>query len=96
MEDEKRRVEEYYAMQRQHELAEAGVVREIPKAERDELLRHLKLKWASVNAAYQKLTFTLDTPAKQKRKEEYERQLTEIEKDIRLLDRGEVILVVDE
>ena len=56
--------------------------------------RHLKLKWASVNAAYQKLTFTLDTPAKTKRKEEYERQLTEIEKDIRMMEKGEHLLVV--
>lgn len=89
-------VEEYHALQRQQELAEAGVVREISGEERSQLLKHLKLKWASVNAAYQKMTFTLDTPAKQKRKEEYERQLTEIEKDIRMLEKGEHLLVVQD
>lgn len=47
------------------ELKDAGVVRSISREERDQILRHLKLKWASVNTAYQKMTFTLDTPAKQ-------------------------------
>lgn len=41
------------------------MVRSISREERDQILRHLKLKWASVNTAYQKMTFTLDTPAKQ-------------------------------
>lgn len=40
------------------------------------------------------MTFTLDTPAKKKRKENYERQLAEIEKDIQTLEKGEVVLVV--
>lgn len=69
---------------------------QIPEDEHRELLRHLKIKWAAVNQAYQKLPFSLDTPAKQKRKENYERQLSEIEKDIRLLERGETILVLQD
>lgn len=64
--------------------------------ERAQLLGHLKTKWSSVNTAYQKMTFTLDTPTKQKRKETYEQQLAEIEKDIQTLDRGDVILVVED
>jgi len=92
--EERKRVEEYHALQRQRDLADAGVIREISHDERAQMLKHLKLKWASVNAAYQKLTFTLDTPAKTKRKEEYERQLTEIEKDIRMMEKGEHLLVV--
>ena len=68
---------------------------QLPEEERQQLLRHLKGKWASINSAYQKMTFTLDTPAKQKRKEQYERQLAEIEKDVKTLERGEVVLVTD-
>jgi hypothetical protein len=64
--------------------------------ERTELVGHLKTKWSSVNTAYQKMTFTLDTPTKQKRKEAYEQQLADIEKDIQLLERGEIILVVED
>jgi len=93
---EKRRVEEYMALREEQELKDAGVVRSISREERDQILRHLKLKWASVNTAYQKMTFTLDTPAKQKRKEQYEAELSEIERDIRMLERGESILVVED
>jgi predicted transcriptional regulator len=64
--------------------------------ERAQLISHLKTKWSSVNTAYQKMTFTLDTPTKRKRKETYEQQLAEIEKDIQTLERGEVILVVED
>ncbi len=74
---------------------EAHVV-QLPEEERQDLLRALKTKWAAVNAAYQRLPFSLDTPAKQKRKEGYERQLTDIEKDIRTLSRSETVLVMQD
>mmetsp|Transcript_12473 Transcript_12473/g.35034 ORF Transcript_12473/g.35034 Transcript_12473/m.35034 type:complete len:256 (-) Transcript_12473:301-1068(-) len=65
------------------------------EGERQELLHHLKTKWAEINAAYQtKLSFVLDTPAKKTRKESYERQLAEIEKDIETLSRGSTIVIV--
>lgn len=69
-------------------------VTQLDPTERTQLIHHLKLKWSSVNTAYQTMTFTLDTPAKKKRKETYERQLSEIEKDIQTLEKGEVVLVV--
>ena len=96
LEAEKRQVEEYMALREQQELKDAGVIRTVSGEERDELLRHLKIKWAQVNTAYQKMTFTLDTPAKQKRKEQYEAELSEIERDIRMLEKGETILVVED
>lgn len=65
--------------------------------ERQQLLHHLKTKWAEINSAYQtKLSFVLDTPAKKTRKESYERQLAEIEKDIEMLSRGSTIIVVND
>ena len=73
-----------------------GQVTQISDGERQDLLHHLKEKWAVANKAYQKLPFSLDTPAKQKRKERYEQQLTEIEKDIRLLEHGDAILVLQD
>lgn len=71
-------------------------VGQLSEDERSQLIAHLKSKWSSVNTAYQKMTFTLDTPTKKKRKETYEAQLAEIEKDIQTLERGDVILVVDD
>lgn len=62
--------------------------------ERGELLSHLKSKWAQVNAAYLKLGFVLDIESKIKRKEALEAELAQIEADIKLLQRGNVILIV--
>ena len=45
------------------------------------------------NEGYQKLTFTLDTPAKKTRKEKYEAELAQLEKDIELLSRKTVVIV---
>jgi hypothetical protein len=94
VEQEKQRVAEYMQLRQHHE--QDAHVTQMSSSERQELLRHLKVKWATVNTAYQKLPFSLDTPAKQKRKEKFEQQLTEIEKDIRLLEHGDSILVLDD
>lgn len=64
------------------------------EAERADLLHHLKLKWAAVNAEYQKLGFVMDIESKIKRHEAMEAQLAEIEKDIKTLDRGDMVLIV--
>jgi ADP-glucose pyrophosphorylase len=69
---------------------------QLSQEEREELLGHLKSKWSTVNTAYQKMTFTLDTPTKKTRKEVYEQQLAEIEQDIQTLERGDVVLVVED
>ena len=53
-------------------------------------------KWAIINEAYQKLPFSLDTPTKKRRKEELEKQLGQIEKDIKLLLKGDRLLVVED
>ena len=71
-------------------------VTQMSENERQQLLCDLKTKWATVNTAYQKLPFSLDTPAKMKRNETYEKQLTEIEKDVQLLEHGSTVLVLRE
>ena len=65
----------------------------LPEEERLQLVRQLKLKWAQINTQFLRLPFTLDTPAKRRRKEVYEAQLAQIEKDIRLLQHNEKIVV---
>ena len=62
----------------------------LSEEERQELLVGLKLKWAEVNEKSQKMTFTLDTPAKRQRKERYEEQLMQFEKDIEMLSRKNI------
>ncbi|XP_024526754.1 enkurin-like isoform X2 [Selaginella moellendorffii] len=68
--------------------------RKLDEAEKRELIILLKEKWQQVNEEYQKLPFSLDTPAKKKRKERYEEHLGQIEKDIQTLSRR-VVIVVD-
>lgn len=60
--------------------------------ERARLLDGLKANWATINKEYQTLSFTLDTPAKKKRKEEYEAQLEQIENDIKKLSKKYVFV----
>mmetsp|Transcript_66878 Transcript_66878/g.178793 ORF Transcript_66878/g.178793 Transcript_66878/m.178793 type:complete len:250 (-) Transcript_66878:200-949(-) len=60
--------------------------------ERERLLQGLKANWEAVNREYQTLSFTLDTPAKKKRKEDYEAQLEQIENDIKKLSKRYVFL----
>ncbi|CAK9224712.1 unnamed protein product [Sphagnum jensenii] len=64
----------------------------LEESERIEMMNNLKLKWAATNAQYQALSFCLDTISKIKRKERYERNLANLEKDVTLLSR-KVILV---
>merc|ERR1711907_880267 len=51
------------------------------------MLEGLKTNWDRINKAYQTLSFTLDTPAKKQRKEEFEAQLEQIERDIEKLSK---------
>eukprot|EP00656_Telonema_subtile_P027744 TRINITY_DN298_c0_g1_i1.p1 TRINITY_DN298_c0_g1~~TRINITY_DN298_c0_g1_i1.p1 ORF type:complete len:284 (-),score=87.04 TRINITY_DN298_c0_g1_i1:332-1183(-) len=52
----------------------------------------LKTNWDRINKAYQTLSFTLDTPAKKQRKEEFEAQLEQIERDIEKLSKGSLFV----
>ena len=63
-------------------------------AEKADLVTQLKVKWDSVNKAYQSSSVlslaSLDTIGKVKRKEMYEAQLAQIEKDIEKLSKKSV------
>mmetsp|Transcript_7796 Transcript_7796/g.25902 ORF Transcript_7796/g.25902 Transcript_7796/m.25902 type:complete len:242 (-) Transcript_7796:43-768(-) len=74
------------------QAAATGSMRKMSDEERDILVTELKLKWQRVNEAYQKLPFTLDTPMRRMRKEKYEEELTQLEKDIETLSRKTVII----
>jgi len=65
---------------------------EMEQQEVENLLRALKIKWGEVNSKYQKKCHMvkLDTIGKVRRKEQYEAQLTQLEKDIEKLERRKV------
>jgi len=87
-----------YIMQMQEAATEEmdeegfGRTRMLSEAERIEMLNGLKTNWDRINKAYQTLSFTLDTPAKKQRKEEFEAQLEQLERDIERLSKRNVFV----
>jgi len=80
------------SMQQQEEEEQAaGGMHLLPEEERLKLIDDLKSKWDAVNATYQQSSVlslaSLDTIGKVKRKEMYEAQLAQIEKDIEKLSK---------
>jgi len=69
-----------------------GRTRMLSENERIEMLNGLKTNWDRINKAYQTLSFTLDTPAKKQRKEEFEAQLEQLERDIERLSKRNVFV----
>lgn len=66
------------------------------ESERKQLLRFLKSKWQTVNEIYQKLPIATDTEQKKLRKERIDRELQGLEKDVRMLERGDAVMIVNE
>ncbi|KAI8463660.1 MAG: flagellar associated protein [Monoraphidium minutum] len=91
--DEQQQIETFMRM-RDHTGGDDSEAAPMAEEERAELLAHLKHKWAAVNAAYLKTGFVLDIESKIKRKEALERELAAIEADIKLLQRGDVVMVL--
>jgi hypothetical protein len=89
IQSEYRMIEE---MQTSNRASHEESVEVLTESERDRLLSGLKANWEAVNKEYQTLSFTLDTPAKKKRKEDYEAQLEQIENDIKRLSRRFIFL----
>jgi len=87
-------------MQQQQESAAPPGMRLLPEEERLKLVDDLKGKWDAVNATYQQSSVlslaSLDTIGKVKRKEMYEAQLAQIEKDIEKLSKKFVYVRDDE
>lgn len=77
------------------EDAEGSLAEPMDERERQELVNALKAKWDHVNAKYQKLCHNVvfDTLGKVRRKETFEKELTQLEKDIAMLEKGRVVVV---
>merc|ERR1712072_935756 len=86
-----------YIQQMQEAYEEEGEdgqcrTRMVGDSEKLAMLEGLKTNWDRINKAYQTLSFTLDTPAKKQRKEEFEAQLEQIERDIEKLTKGTLFI----
>lgn len=79
-------------LEQQREDQNQSMVRPMSEEERFGLIDGLKAKWEQVNTEYQATTHLtkLDTIGKTKRKEKYEAELQQIEKDIEKLNRSNI------
>merc|ERR1712232_144925 len=80
-------------LEKQREDMQKSHARPMDELERQELIQNLKAKWEAVNTEYQATTHLtkLDTIGKTKRKEGYEAELSQIEKDIEKLNRKNIV-----
>jgi len=88
---------EYDYIQQLHqdrEEEEYAQKRPLGEDERGSIVEGLKSKWEQVNTAYQGGTHMtkMDTMGKMKRKERYEAELSQIEKDIEKMSRGNIVV----
>jgi len=79
-------------LQEQAMADSAPPVQGLDEMERLNLMEGLKAKWESINTAYQAETHltTLDTMGKMRRKEKFEAELAQIEKDIEKLNKANI------
>merc|ERR1719217_1345106 len=79
-------------LQAQEDQERSAQSRLLSDEEKHGLIMGLKAKWEAVNTDYQATTHLtkLDTIGKVKRKEKYEAELTQIEKDIEKLNRKNI------
>jgi len=71
--------------------------KEMDENSRQDLLNALKAKWASINKEYQKITHLIitDNAAQAMRKTRFEEELDELERNIKKLSRGKVLVTED-
>lgn len=82
------RYDEYVA-----EELRARALEQIGTEQRAELLRGLKAKWDDLHQQFQGLSVVTDTAPKKNRKERMEAQMSQLERDIDLLERHSTIYV---
>lgn len=82
------------SLQQAEEDANKPAVAQMSEEERQGLIEGLKARWEQVNTEYQAGTHItkLDTIGKIKRKEKYEAELSQIEKDIERLNRRNILV----
>jgi len=68
----------------------------IADADRDALIKQLKRKWGSINQSYQKACGGAESATKDGLKEKLEKQLEQIESDIKLLSKGNIKVLLDQ
>lgn len=82
------------SLQEQQQEMQRSRVKPMEEEERLQLIEGLKSRWEKVNTDYQAMTHltTLDTVGKIKKKEKYEAELSQIEKDIERLNKRNIVV----
>ncbi|RDD36730.1 Enkurin [Trichoplax sp. H2] len=72
---------------------EAGKLHQISDSEREEMLSGLRANWDELHRQYQGLSVVIDTLPKKQKKENLEKEMQQLEKDIEVLEKHNVIYV---
>ncbi|VDD81989.1 unnamed protein product [Mesocestoides corti] len=91
---DKRLTEELYSRYRE-EVERQQEIPRLSMEEREKLLDSLKKRHSQVYGDYLRLSVVIDTLHKKQRKERLERELDELERDIRTITEHKIILLVD-
>lgn len=84
------RYDEYVA-----EIVRQGALEQVGDGDRDDVLSGLKQKWEELHHQYQGLSVVTDTAPKKNRKERMEAQMSQLERDIAMLERHSTLYVTN-
>lgn len=88
MEDAQQAYDRYVA-----ESFRQGSMHQLAEAEREAILEGLKRNWEELHHRYQGLSVVTDTAPKKARKERMEAEMKQLEKDIELIEKHNVVYV---
>eukprot|EP00968_Pinguiococcus_pyrenoidosus_P003145 scaffold184_cov316-Pinguiococcus_pyrenoidosus.AAC.43 len=96
VEQENKIIDEYIQERLGEQKAAKATLSELDELERQDLIKKLKAKWNTVNKRYQRMTHVVKLENFQKRrKETFETELSELEKQIATLSRTGTVFVQD-
>ncbi len=82
-------------VQREADEAERSHIRQLSEEDRQKLIKQLEMKWDSVNSDYQMMTHltVLDTLGRRRKKENFEKELKQIENDLNKFNANSKIFI---
>jgi hypothetical protein len=92
--DEIQQAQEDYDNYVKHHMQQ-GALQQLNNQERQEILHGLKTNWENLHHEYQGLSVVTDTAPKKNRKERMEAEMKQLERDIELIEKHNVIFIAN-
>uniref|UniRef100_A0A8C6SFM6 Enkurin, TRPC channel interacting protein n=1 Tax=Neogobius melanostomus TaxID=47308 RepID=A0A8C6SFM6_9GOBI len=92
---EKQKAQEEYDNFVKEQREKHEVMRQLNEEERQQILQGLKKNWDKLHHEYQGLSVVIDTMSKLAHKDRLEAEMTQLEKDIKRIERFQIIYLTD-